>query len=69
MNPFSEEFENLVDEEINNQVKAGILQEKLCFVYCGEDFCNCVGGNRHKIWDHVLRKTINIAHNNDTENT
>lgn len=53
---FDEEIEKKVDEEIRELVQAGVLEEKLCFAYCGEQYCNCVGGNRFKIWSGILRK-------------
>ena len=47
-----------INENLRNKVKNGLLVEKLCFLYCGDDKCNCTGGAQHTAFEEEVLKFL-----------
>jgi hypothetical protein len=50
------DLDAITDARIDQMLLTGELVEKLCFAYCGEDRCNCVGGRRVYIYQEELKR-------------
>jgi hypothetical protein len=46
-------------DQIEKMIAQGLLESKMCFAYCGDDKCNCIGGAFEKIYQEEVDKERN----------